>query len=158
MPSRLLSAQTHPGWAPPVAVKGSPVLFLVYIARGNIWSGGGSAWPVLGLYWWCEILNWRQPERNTSGYFNPEISGLPCSAFSQLWLRVPPWTAISISWLRTSPEAVLLLSPQRFSLHLWAMWRFGYASWLAASGKSLPSFGGMAITVKCTAHVTPASS
>lgn len=73
----LLSAQTHPGWGAPVAVKRSPALILACITRGGIWSGGGLASPVLGLYWWCEILLWRQPEINTSVYFKPDVSGLP---------------------------------------------------------------------------------
>lgn len=56
-------------------VKGA--LFLACITRGGIWSGGSLASPVLGLYWLCEILMWRQPEISTSVCFNPDVSGLP---------------------------------------------------------------------------------
>lgn len=60
--------------------------------------------------------------------------------------------------LDCSPEAVLHLSPQSFSLHFLSIWRFVYARRLAALVKSLPTFGGMSITVKYTAHVIPTSS
>lgn len=89
MTTWLLSAQTHPGWGAPVAVKRSPALFLACIARGSIWSGGGFAWPVLGVYWWWEILDWRQPERNTSGYFNLEIFGWPWTQHHTLFSFFP---------------------------------------------------------------------
>lgn len=159
----LLSAQTHPGWGAPVAVKRSPALILACITRGGIWSDGGLASPVLGLYWWCEILLWRQPEINTSVYFKPDVSGLPWIQHHTLFSFFPAveWNTCLDSYyhllIADFPWDCLAPPPSEVQSTF-----FGHeGTWVCQKtgclGESLPALGGMLITVKDAAHITPTS-
>lgn len=92
MPTWPLSAQTHPGLGAPVAVKRSPALFLACIARGGIWSGRGFVWPILGLYWWWEIL---KTAREKYSFFPNMEQSTPLDCYYHLLTADFTWSCLA---------------------------------------------------------------